>query len=204
MLNLESIAGGTIPAGTKGLPPAAAGRPQRDLGLRGYNLLAGDIPLPACVLSREAMSHNRAVMREFTQRMGVLLAPHGKSTMAPQLFAEQLDDGAWAMTAATPAHLFAYRSVNVPANSVCQSAHRSHRNRLRARRARARSCVRVHLPGGQRCRSQYSGGCHARASHHPASRRPDRVRNCRRAGRASAGRTRRCFLRDTLPRRAHS
>jgi hypothetical protein len=48
MLNLESIAGGTIPAGTKGLPPAAAGRPQRDPGLRGYNLLAGDIPLPAC------------------------------------------------------------------------------------------------------------------------------------------------------------
>jgi D-serine dehydratase len=114
MLNLEPIAVGTIPAGTKGLPPAAAGRPLRDPGLRGYNLLAGDIPLPACVLSREAISHNRAVMREFTQRMGVLLAPHGKSTMAPQLFAEQLEDGAWAMTAATPAHLFAYRSVNVP------------------------------------------------------------------------------------------
>ena len=114
MLNLESIAGDTIPAGTKGLPPAAAGRPRRDVGERGYNLLAGDIPLPACVLSREAISHNRAIMREFTQRMGVLLAPHGKSTMAPQLFAEQLDDGAWAMTAATPAHLFAYRSVNVP------------------------------------------------------------------------------------------
>lgn len=114
MLNLETITGGTIPAGTKGLPPAEAGRPLRDLGSRGYNLLAGDIPLPACVLLREAISHNRAIMREFTQRMGVLLAPHGKSTMSPQLFAEQLDDGAWAMTAATPAHLFAYRSVNVP------------------------------------------------------------------------------------------
>jgi D-serine dehydratase len=113
VLNLGSITGGTLPAGTKGLPPDAAGGVLRDLGSRGYNVLAGDIPLPACVLSREAISHNRAVMREFTRRMGVRLAPHGKSTMAPQLFAEQLDDDAWAMTAATPAHLFAYRSVNV-------------------------------------------------------------------------------------------
>ena len=112
-INLESIVGRPIPAGTKGLPPSAVGELPRNLGLRGYNLLAGDIPLPACVLSREALSHNRATMREFTERMGVRLAPHGKSTMAPQLFAEQIDDGAWAMTAATPAHLFAYRSVNI-------------------------------------------------------------------------------------------
>jgi len=112
-LNLDSMASGVIPPGTKGLPPAAAGELRSNLASRGYNLLAGDIPLPACVLSREAISHNRATMREFTERMGVGLAPHGKSSMAPQLFTEQCDDGAWAMTAGTPAHLFAYRSVKV-------------------------------------------------------------------------------------------
>jgi D-serine dehydratase len=112
-LNLDAMASAVIPPGTKGVPPAAAGKLRRDLASNGYNLLAGDIPLPACVLSREALSHNRATMREFTERMGVHLAPHGKSSMAPQLFAEQCEDGAWAMTAGTPAHLFAYRSVKV-------------------------------------------------------------------------------------------
>jgi D-serine deaminase-like pyridoxal phosphate-dependent protein len=32
---------------------------------------------------------------------GVALAPHGKTTMAPQLFADQLAAGAWGITAAT-------------------------------------------------------------------------------------------------------
>jgi hypothetical protein len=32
---------------------------------------------------------------------GVLLAPHGKTTMSPQLFRRQLAAGAWAVTAAT-------------------------------------------------------------------------------------------------------
>ena len=56
-----------IPPGTKGLPPAAARELRCNLGSHGYNLLTGDIPLPACVLNRAAISHNRAVMREFTK-----------------------------------------------------------------------------------------------------------------------------------------
>jgi D-serine dehydratase len=112
-LSLDSMASSVIPPGTKGLPRGLSGQSRRGIGARRLNVLAGDVPLPACVLSREAVSHNRAVMREFTERMGVQLAPHGKSTMAPQLFAEQSADGAWAMTAATPAHLFAYRNVEV-------------------------------------------------------------------------------------------
>lgn len=39
-------------------------------------------------------------MRDFTRSTGVLLAPHGKTTMAPQLFARQLAAGAWGMTVA--------------------------------------------------------------------------------------------------------
>ena len=39
-------------------------------------------------------------MRDFTAATGVLLAPHGKTTMAPQIFAQQLAAGAWGMTVA--------------------------------------------------------------------------------------------------------
>ncbi len=37
----------------------------------------------------------------FCDEHGVGLAPHGKTTMAPQLFADQLEAGAWGITAAT-------------------------------------------------------------------------------------------------------
>ena len=37
----------------------------------------------------------------FCREHGVALAPHGKTTMAPQLFADQLAAGAWGITAAT-------------------------------------------------------------------------------------------------------
>ena len=40
-------------------------------------------------------------MRDFTTATGVLLAPHGKTTMAPQIFAQQLAAGAWGITVAT-------------------------------------------------------------------------------------------------------
>jgi D-serine dehydratase len=39
-------------------------------------------------------------MREFLARTPVLLAPHGKTTMSPELFRQQLEDGAWGITVA--------------------------------------------------------------------------------------------------------
>ena len=113
-VNLDPIESRPIALGDKGLPPGAAGLSAADCATRGYNILAGDVPLPVCVLQQAALTHNRATMREFTARMGVKLAPHGKTTMAPKLMQEQLADGAWGITAATPAHIFAYRSVGIP------------------------------------------------------------------------------------------
>jgi D-serine dehydratase len=40
-------------------------------------------------------------MQAFAQRKGVELAPHGKTTMSPELFAQQLAAGAWGLTFAT-------------------------------------------------------------------------------------------------------
>jgi D-serine dehydratase len=42
-------------------------------------------------------------MAEWTRRHGFALAPHGKTTMCPQIFKRQLDAGAWGITAATSA-----------------------------------------------------------------------------------------------------
>jgi len=72
----------------------------RDIGQQGWNVLRGDLPYPLAIVRRTAMRHNSAWMRAFTQATGVAIAPHGKTTMCPQIFARQLEDGAWGMTVA--------------------------------------------------------------------------------------------------------
>ena len=101
MLNLESISNETVDGLTKGLPPGMAPLPLAAIGLQDWNLLRGDLPFPSAVIRDSALAHNHAWMRDFTNATGVLLAPHGKTTMAPQIFAQQLDAGAWGITVAT-------------------------------------------------------------------------------------------------------
>jgi D-serine dehydratase len=55
-------------------------------------------------------------MHRFCDRYGVTLAPHGKTTMSPQLFGAQLANGAWGITLASAtqvqvAHRFGVRRV---------------------------------------------------------------------------------------------
>jgi D-serine dehydratase len=76
----------------KGLGAATAER---------WNLLREDLSLPVAVLSETRIAHNLAWMQDFLTRYGVKLAPHGKTTMAPQLFARQIQGGAWGITLAT-------------------------------------------------------------------------------------------------------
>jgi D-serine deaminase-like pyridoxal phosphate-dependent protein len=78
------------------------------------DLFGGGFSTPVLVLADSALRHNVAAMAAFTRAAGVDLAPHGKTTMAPQLFARQLAAGAWAMTAATATHMRAYRAFGVP------------------------------------------------------------------------------------------
>jgi D-serine dehydratase len=67
----------------------------------GWNLLREDLSLPAAVLYEDRLKHNLAWMQQFIACYGVQLAPHGKTTMAPRLFAMQLQAGAWGITLAT-------------------------------------------------------------------------------------------------------
>ena len=98
---------------TKGFPAAAEPLRLGQLGSMGWNVLAEDLPLPLAVLKETALRHNSSWMRAFQEMTGVVLAPHGKTSMSPQLFRRQLDDGAWGITVATVQQLRVCRATGV-------------------------------------------------------------------------------------------
>lgn len=85
-----------------------------DLGSRRPGLFGGAFTMPLAVLRETALRQNIEEMAGYCAAAGVDLAPHGKTTMAPQLFARQLTAGAWAVTAATAGHVQAYRAFGIP------------------------------------------------------------------------------------------
>jgi D-serine deaminase-like pyridoxal phosphate-dependent protein len=100
--------------GVKGLPvEAGAELTVEAVSNAGWNVLAGDLPLPLMVLRESAMAGNIETMASYCGRRDLLLAPHGKTTMAPQLFQRQIRAGCWALTAATPTHLALYRAFGI-------------------------------------------------------------------------------------------
>ncbi len=94
-----------VDATTKGIPPGTAPVRISNIGRQGWNILGGSCPLPVAVLRAEVLTANSAWMMAFARQHDLLLAPHGKTTMAPALFERQLHDGAWAMTVATAQQL---------------------------------------------------------------------------------------------------
>nr|WP_198429068.1 alanine racemase [Nocardia bovistercoris] len=83
----------------KGVPAAAWGRTVVEFLDTAPGLDAFQTPL--LTLDRRVLDANLAVMGELARRAGVRLAPHGKTTMAPRLWAEQLAAGCWGITVAT-------------------------------------------------------------------------------------------------------
>jgi len=78
------------------------------------SLFGGDFVLPLMVLRESALAGNIASMAGYCAAAGVLLAPHAKTTMAPQLVGRQLDAGAWAVTAASVPQVQLHRSFGIP------------------------------------------------------------------------------------------
>ncbi len=99
-LSLNALLHEPVDASCKGFPYLAPPLPLGAVGTQGWNLLRGDLPFPVAVLKDSVLRENSAWMRRFTEAFGVKLAPHGKTTMAPQLFDLQLEDGAWGITVA--------------------------------------------------------------------------------------------------------
>ncbi|MFC4909077.1 alanine racemase [Actinomadura gamaensis] len=73
----------------------------------------GDLGTPLLTLDAAALDHNLALMAAWTDRAGVEFAPHGKTTMAPQLWKRQLDAGAWGITLANLPQLRVARAFGV-------------------------------------------------------------------------------------------
>lgn len=67
---------------------------------RQWHVLDDVMPYPLATLRKPALMHNLAWMQDWARRKGVGLAPHGKTTMSPELFRLQLQAGAWGMTVA--------------------------------------------------------------------------------------------------------
>jgi D-serine deaminase-like pyridoxal phosphate-dependent protein len=77
------------------------------------SLFDPELTLPVMVLREADLAGNIAAMAGYCAKAGVRLAPHGKTTMAPQLFARQLEAGAWGICAANIAQVQVYREYGV-------------------------------------------------------------------------------------------
>ena len=104
---------GTVDGLTKGIPFTLPPTPVSALGSMGWNALRGDVPLPSALLLQSALQHNSNWMQRFIKTAGVEFSPHGKTTMAPDLFEMQLTNGAWGITAATMHQVRVYRAHGI-------------------------------------------------------------------------------------------
>jgi D-serine deaminase-like pyridoxal phosphate-dependent protein len=97
----------------KGLPPDADGLTVGELAGQRRNLFTGGFATPVLALSAERLEHNLALMETYAARHGLAFAPHGKTTMAPQLFRRQIERGAWGITLAVPHQVRVAREFGV-------------------------------------------------------------------------------------------
>jgi D-serine deaminase-like pyridoxal phosphate-dependent protein len=109
---LARLRGDPIDWRYKAFPPAGGVTPA-SVREQGWNVLRGDLLLPVLVLKERALARNIELMARYCERHGVSLAPHGKTTMSPELFERQLAAGAWGLTAATASQVRVYRAFGV-------------------------------------------------------------------------------------------
>ncbi|MFC7978638.1 alanine racemase [Streptomyces cinereoruber] len=97
----------------KALPPDAEGLTVGELSAQRRNLFTGGYTTPVLALSAESVAHNLRLLETYAERHGLAFAPHGKTSMAPQLFDRQLAHGAWGITAAVPHQARVYRAHGI-------------------------------------------------------------------------------------------
>ncbi|MEW1694418.1 alanine racemase [Streptomyces sp. NPDC091278] len=97
----------------KALPPDAEGLTVGELAAQRRNLFTGGFTTPVLALSAESVEHNLRLLETYAERHGLAFAPHGKTSMAPQLFDRQLAHGAWGITAAVPHQARVYRAHGI-------------------------------------------------------------------------------------------
>ncbi|MCA5894088.1 alanine racemase [Isoptericola sp. NEAU-Y5] len=125
----------------KAVPPALHGLTVTEVRERRPRL--AELGTPVLTLSRPALTHNVRVMADWCAARGLDLAPHGKTTMAPQLWTEQIDAGAWAITVANASQLGVARAFGVTRVMVANSLVSPHALRWVADELAAHDDLRV-------------------------------------------------------------
>jgi D-serine dehydratase len=87
-----------IDASYKGFPGHLKPVDLAQVGEQGWALLEGHLSMPLAVLKQKALTHNLAWMHDFCRHRGLDIAPHGKTTMSPELYSMQLKAGAWGIS----------------------------------------------------------------------------------------------------------
>jgi len=114
--HVEALRQRPITVTEKGFGPLAARQRVSAASLAAARppLHEAGLSYPLLTLRQSALTHNIDAMAAYCLAAGVGLAPHGKTTMAPQLAARQLAAGAWGITVATAGQLQTYRAFGVP------------------------------------------------------------------------------------------
>lgn len=103
---------GVLGPESKAAPPAAWGRTAEDFVAAAPGL--ADLPTPLLTLDIGAVAQNVETMADWAEAVGVDLAPHGKTTMAPALWRQQLEAGALGITVATGGQLSIALAAGIP------------------------------------------------------------------------------------------
>lgn len=101
MTTLQDILDPQIDHSFKGFPHTSPPLRRSQIAAQNWRVLDGDLPLPLALVKQQALQHNLSWMQRFAADHGLDMAPHGKTTMSPQLLKRQLDEGAWGLTFAT-------------------------------------------------------------------------------------------------------
>jgi D-serine deaminase-like pyridoxal phosphate-dependent protein len=97
---LNDLRDTVVGAQHKSVPPTAWGMTVDEFLATKPHL--SQFATPLLTLDETGLSHNITAMARWASDRNMVLAPHGKTTMAPQLWRRQLEAGAWAITLATP------------------------------------------------------------------------------------------------------
>jgi D-serine deaminase-like pyridoxal phosphate-dependent protein len=110
--SLRQLAGQPISPAEKGFT-ALPGVSADDVVKRSLTVRGGDLTYPLMVARESALTSNVATMAAWCRKHRVEIAPHGKTTMSPEITARQLEAGAWGITAAHIGQVRAYVDIGV-------------------------------------------------------------------------------------------
>lgn len=108
---IEKERAGRLTWRDKAVQPRWYERTIAEVAMEGTSI--DELSTPMMTLDRQAIQANLLAMRAWCKARNVFLAPHGKTTMAPELWLMQLEAGCWAITVANEPQLRVARGVGV-------------------------------------------------------------------------------------------